>query len=505
MQPFLPPTKMGKKSKRSRPNQGSNKRLATLAKDPDNGLEETADNLRFEDPFPEEYYVEEDDVKEGETGETMDTEDSCKTEGMKTWNPFSGETLAPGEELQMDPSAYKMHHALTPEWPAMSFDFIRDDLGEARTRFPHSLIVAVGSQADTPENNRLTIIKMSDLSRIHVETDDDILGEEYNPSKAEDGDSDSDDSDDDNDIDPIVEHFSFDHFGGVNRVRCMPQQPEIVASWSDVGVVNVFNIKSILQRFSLAQGTEIEASDTSGQPFFSYRGHGAEGFALDWSSVRRGHLATGDCNGCIHVWEPESEERFAVSTLYSNAMAGGRNRSVEDLQWSPGEPTVLASAECDGIVQIFDIRAKNKAMLTHKIHENGADVNVLSWNKLVKNLIATGGDDGVLSVWDLRQFSGTTVRPLARFTPHQAPITSVEWHPTDESMLAASDDNGVYVYDLSVEEDDTGADPIDLPAQLLFVHSGSEQFKEAHWHPQISSCLMSTALSGYSVFIPSNL
>jgi ribosome assembly protein RRB1 len=86
-------------------------------------------------------------------------------------------------------------------------------------------------------------------------------------------------------------------------------------------------------------------------------------------------------------------------------------------------------------------------------------------------------------------------------------MTSVEWHPTDESMLACSDDVGTYVYDLSVEEDDGGnaTEQIDVPPQLLFVHSGSEQFKEVHWHPQITSCLMTTALSGFSVFIPSNL
>merc|ERR1711924_296328 len=128
--------------------------------------------------------------------------------------------------------------------------------------------------------------------------------------------------------------------------------------------------------------------------------------------------------------------------------------------------------------------------------------------------LATGGDDGVFSVWDLRHFSKSaeSVQPLARFTPHKTPITSVEWHPTDESMLAASDDVGTYIYDLSVEEDDAaatantvGTTRMDVPPQLLFVHCGSEQFKEVHWHPQISSCLMTTALSGFSVFLPSNL
>lgn len=108
------------------------------------------------------------------------------------------------------------------------------------------------------------------------------------------------------------------------------------------------------------------------------------------------------------------------------------------------------------------------------------------------------------------KFNTTTdaLAPLARFTPHKSPLNSVEWHPTDESMLAVTDDAGAYIYDLSVEEDETTTSKspsLDVPPQLLFVHSGSEQFKEIHWHPQISSCLMTTALSGYSVFIPSNL
>ena len=81
-----------------------------------------------------------------------------------------------------------------------------------------------------------------------------------------------------------------------------------------------------------------------------------------------------------------------------------------------------------------------------------------------------------------------------------------------------SDEVGVYIYDLSVEEDvpsspyannDNSNDiqqlVADIPPQLLFCHSGSKQFKECHWHPQISSCVMTTAYSGFSVFVPSNL
>ena len=138
---------------------------------------------------------------------------------------------------------------------------------------------------------------------------------------------------------------------------------------------------------------------------------------------------------------------------------------------------------------------------------------MLAWSKHVTNLLACGCDDGELSVWDLRNFGGPSASksaPLARFTYSQTPITSVEWHPTDESMLCVTDDVATYLYDLSIEDDVStevkeGNDKAAVPPQLLFLHCGSELLKEAHWHSQIPSCVVTTSLSGLSAFIPSNL
>ena len=341
---------------------------------------------------------------------------------------------------------------------------------------------------------------------------------------ADDDDDESSSSEEDIDLDPNLEHFSIPHYGGVNRLRTMPQQSSIIATWSEVGKVHLYNVESILARFSSSSGHAKPATSHSNKPYFTYEGHGTEGFAMDWSSVKQGFLATGDCSGGIHIWTPRPEGGYEITPSYESAdyAQSEPSSSVEDLQWSPTEGTVFAAAQAAGMVRIFDIRAPHRAMLAHNIHsntaKNSADVNVLSWNKLVTNLIATGGDDGTLSVWDLRHFSASSSSsasscpaPLARFTCHQTPITSVEWHPTDESMLAVTDDVGAYVYDLSVEEDTDAAansgivSTGDIPAQMLFAHAGSQQFKELHWHPQISSCIMTTALTGFSIFIPSNL
>ena len=79
-----------------------------------------------------------------------------------------------------------------------------------------------------------------------------------------------------------------------------------------------------------------------------------------------------------------------------------------------------------------------------------------------------------------------------------------------------ADNFETYVYGLSIKKDDpdhancNGAEPEgvlegEILPQLLFVHSGSQLTKEVHWHPQIPSCVATTSLSGFSIFVPSNL
>ena len=40
--------------------------------------------------------------------------------------------------------------------------------------------------------------------------------------------------------------------------------------------------------------------------------HAAEGYALDWSRAAPGRLASGDCAGAIHVWEPTDKGGWLV-------------------------------------------------------------------------------------------------------------------------------------------------------------------------------------------------
>lgn len=55
-------------------------------------------------------------------------------------------------------------------------------------------------------------------------------------------------------------------------------------------------------------------------------------------------------------------------------------------------------------IRIWDIRlASNKANMLTIANAHDNDINVINWNKK-EPLIISGGDDGKLIIWDLRQF-----------------------------------------------------------------------------------------------------
>lgn len=124
-------------------------------------IEDTGD-LVFEDPFgddfeDEEFIDDESDDEEGNLGpeaEDMDDDqvgleedEENNPQPNQIWRPGVDE-LPEGEELEFDPSAYVMYHTLRTEWPCLSFDVMRDSMGDARSRFPLSMFIMCGSQAE---------------------------------------------------------------------------------------------------------------------------------------------------------------------------------------------------------------------------------------------------------------------------------------------------------------------------------------------------------------------
>jgi ribosome assembly protein RRB1 len=228
---------------------------------------------------------------------------------------------------------------------------------------------------------------------------------------ADNSDSDSDDDDDDDEIldeDPVLEYRSVPHLGGVNRIRAQPlppstplppvSQPYFVASWADTGKVHIFDVRPLIESIDVP-GFSFDKSRTQ-TPVFTITSHGrAEGFAMDWASSGSSslRLLTGDIQAKIYLTTSTPSGFNSLSQPFST-----HTSSIEDLQWSPSEPTVFASCSADQSIQIWDVRSKGRRSVAGMESAHDSDVNVISWNRSTTYLLLSGGDEGGIKVWDLR-------------------------------------------------------------------------------------------------------
>lgn len=511
------------------------------------GAADEEDGLEYEDPYG-------DDFESGSSGEELSDGGGGGDGGgvgATTGGSGNGGGAAPaatltrvfrpgvdelpeGETLVCDPSAYEVRVGLTLEWPALSFDLVSAGVGGG---YPLDLTLVAGTQADSAGANALVAIRLSSVHRNRRARPGRLRdGDGEGDDEGGDTDSDSDGSDsgaDDDDAGggrargPVLSSQRVPFEGTVNRVRVCPHASGIVAAWSDTGRVAIHDLSAPLAKLAASAARARAALTATAKgvrgghrepavPVADYEGHGVEGYALAWSPLVAGRLASGDVNGCIRLWEAGAADRgsggrgrdgatagldsFAVTP--GAAYRGHAQNSVEDIVWSPVEASVFASASTDGSVRVWDVRSPRRVPAVGIERAHDTDVNVLGWNPVDTHLLVSGGDEGALRVWDLRALvpggagggaggpGGVSPAAAADFAVHRKPITAVEWHPTDSSVLAAASEDGTSsVWDLAVERDAEeelrdgtvlpGAD--EYPPQLLFMHAGQQNVKELHW------------------------
>src|ERR1700709_534336 len=82
--------------------------------------------------------------------------------------------LEPGQTLSPDLSTYEMLHALSTPWPCLSFDIIKDGLGNDRKSYPATMYAVAGTQAESgrERDNQILVMKFSGLSRMDKDQED---------------------------------------------------------------------------------------------------------------------------------------------------------------------------------------------------------------------------------------------------------------------------------------------------------------------------------------------
>ena len=449
--------------------------------------EDPEEGLEYEDPYGDEYQSEEEIVHSEDSAE-FGEEDLDDFGNLRLYETDQGDLkvqveaqerpakqpkevwkgdprrLKKDEVLDFENAAYRLFYRSSVEWSCLSLDPV--PAPEVCTDFPYTVYVVSGSQAHG-DTNKVYVMKWSELHRTQFddESDSSESGEEDDLPEGDEA---------------VMEFEEFKHDGAVNRIRALADRG-VVATWSDTGAVSVFDISTQLRKL-YENGQKIKKN----APTICRFEYSAEGYALEWGM--EGRLYAG--NDHLHIYQPQESTWTEIAT-YS-----GHQSSIEDIQKSPLEPTVLASCSSDRTIKVWDTRTAHTDSQLTIPDSHTRDVNVISWNTLETSQIASGSDDGSFKVWDLR-FAN---KQAAFIQWHSDSITSIGWNPQDSSELAvASADDRLTVWDLAVEEDAETEEG--YPSQLLFIHQGQEDLKELRYHPQYAF-IVSTAVSGFNLLQP---
>lgn len=103
---------------------------------------------------------------EGDGGAPIDSEDRMDIDTEEKVRESLPQGRQRRENMEYDPSAYDMLHEFRMPWPCLSFDIMRDELGDERRSFPHTVYMVAGTQAARERDNKIIVTKVSQLSKM---------------------------------------------------------------------------------------------------------------------------------------------------------------------------------------------------------------------------------------------------------------------------------------------------------------------------------------------------
>ncbi|CAI4037429.1 hypothetical protein SMKI_02G3040 [Saccharomyces mikatae IFO 1815] len=342
---------------------------------------------------------------------------------------------------------YEYLNTNSTKWPSLTCQFFPD---LDTTLDEHRILLSSFTSSQKPEDESIYISKISTLGHIKWSSlnNFDMDEMEFKPENS-------------TRYPPkhLVNDISiFFPNGECNRARYLPQNPDIIAGASSDGAIYIFDRTK-------HGSTRIRQSKIS-HPFEAklFGSHGViqdvetmdassadinEATSIAWNLQQEALLLSSHSNGQVQVWDIKqySHENPIIDLPLVSINSDGSG--VNDVTWMPTHDSLFAACTEGNTVSLLDLRTKKEKLKSNCRSHNGG-VNSCKFNYRNSLILASADSNGKLNLWDIRNMNDCPLTTME----HGGSVSTLEWSPNFDTVLATAgqEDGLVKLWDTSREE-----------------------------------------------------
>ena len=117
---------------------------------------------------------------------------------------------------------------------------------------------------------------------------------------------------------------------------------------------------------------------------------------------------------------------------------------IFSLRFSANGDEILGGAN-DGYLYVYDRFAQTRSL---RIDAHGDDVNAVAFVDTATHILASGGDDGLIKIWDRRSLREANPTPVGVFAGHVDGVTFIDSKDDARHIISNSKDQSIKLWDL---------------------------------------------------------
>ncbi|ODQ66359.1 WD40 repeat-like protein, partial [Nadsonia fulvescens var. elongata DSM 6958] len=242
------------------------------------------------------------------------------------------------------------------------------------------------------------------------------------------------------------------HTGAVNSLSVDSAENRFLLSGGADSSIRIWDLEENVP--SLSIGNEMGFNSMSCVATIPRReGHKFGVSAVEWWPCDNGLFVSSSFDNTLRVWDTntlQSAYRFDLkSKIYGFSIT------------MTGSHSLVATAADHPMIRLLDLRTTSSAQTL--IGHTGKVLSI-AWSPVDPYCLATGGSDGTVRIWDIRQnnacvtsldymqrTSKATNTPLKSRKAHLGAVNGLCWFPTGKTLISSGNDEKIRLWDLNDE------------------------------------------------------